>query len=247
MQANNQGPHRQGLQGAHSLRPKPPTVGECCQAVYTMHCNAQVYAVTRKPVWRRTLPSEDLATDLRVVLHQGMCELMDTKGLDEKELARLREEERQLAARQVTVDAVDHRNREFTFSAEYEMIFQTNGGWMVDVNITKDDHTTAHRVIVSKHMVESVDARGPKELVEKAFAVLLGQKDMQRRTEGLISPLTFPINYFTVSEVEQYYPEAFQKMFDKKLPGGFWHFSRVVDYSTPAPISSEDQRLEPSS
>jgi len=181
------------------------------------------------------------------LLQSGMCELMDTKGLDEKELARLREEERQLAARQVTVDAVDHRNREFTFSAEYEMIFQTNGGWMVDVNITKDDHTTAHRVIVSKHMVESVDARGPKELVEKAFAVLLGQKDMQRRTEGLISPLTFPINYFTVSEVEQYYPEAFQKMFDKKLPGGFWHFSRVVDYSTPAPISSEDQRLEPSS
>lgn len=65
------------------------------------------------------------------------------------------------------------------------------------------------------------------------FAFVIEQ-ETERHTEGLLLMTQFPINYFTVAEVDQRFPnfrEHFKKWTGKDLTGDkFWRFNRVADY-----------------
>eukprot|EP00899_Mesostigma_viride_P012731 jgi/Mesvir1/21459/Mv03915-RA.2 len=79
-----------------------------------------------------------------------------------------------------------------------------------------------------------------RALLEKTFAFLLSKR-VQRQTQGVILSGVFPINYFTVSEVEQWYEDEFAAMFEARRDGAGgstaalpWRFDRVHAYGSQA-------------
>lgn len=116
----------------------------------------------------------------------------------------------------------------------FDMFFtstvKTNGGYMFDVRVTANDRESTHRVIVGKDYYEGqgVDAEG---VIERVFSFLLA-KDVHRQTEGMLKSSDFPINYFAVSEVHQWFDD-FEDYFGDWLQRGpheFWRFNRTQDY-----------------
>lgn len=69
----------------------------------------------------------------------------------------------------------------------------------------------AHRVIVGKSYYEQYNI-APEAPVEACLALLLARK-MPRHSEGMLGTAEFPVNYFTVSEMEQWYDEEFAAQF----------------------------------
>lgn len=68
-------------------------------------------------------------------------------------------------------------------------------------------------------------------------------KKIVRQTEGLLTSETFPINYFAVSEVEQWFDD-FKMMFDgQELVGNYWCFNRLYDYG--AGLTDSNPELGP--
>ncbi len=63
-----------------------------------------------------------------------------------------------------------------------------------------------------KQYVEAVGLTSPDPAAEAAMAVLLAEKQ-PRHTEGVMPVGQFPVNYFTVSEVEQWWDEDFRQAF----------------------------------
>ena len=56
---------------------------------------------------------------------------------------------------------------------------------------------------------------------------------------GLLLSSQFPVNYFSISEVEQFYPafaDEYAKIGDRRLEGEgkFWRFNRIHDYANKA-------------
>lgn len=83
------------------------------------------------------------------------------------------------------------------------------------------------RVIIGKSYYEPYEV-APELPVEAALALILHLK-MPRHREGLLGTAEFPVNYFTIAEVEQWYPEDFAATFlhitGKELQDGqdfFW-------------------------
>jgi hypothetical protein len=90
-------------------------------------------------------------------------------------------------------------------------------------------------VIVGKSYYEPYGI-DPELAIECAFSLLL-QKKVERHTEGIIASSTFPVNYFTVSEMEQWYGEEFAAVFHRLTgqdlrdgDGTYWRFNRIHDY-----------------
>jgi hypothetical protein len=72
--------------------------------------------------------------------------------------------------------------------------------------------------------------------VEAALAFILHKK-MPRHSEGMLSSAEFPVNYFAVSEMEQWYEQEFATSFlhtcGKELQDGndfFWRMNKIHDY-----------------
>lgn len=121
------------------------------------------------------------------------------------------------------------------FDVTYEMKFKTNGGWMYDIVIIKDDSQTRHRVICGKWFPEAANM-AEDDFVETIMGFLLHKK-VPRHTEGLLEVDTFPINYFCVSEVAQRFNDL-NEWFSTELPDDFWRFNRIHAYGAsidPAP------------
>eukprot|EP00894_Picocystis_sp_ML_P000016 jgi/Pico_ML_1/50533/g1723.t1 len=75
-----------------------------------------------------------------------------------------------------------------------------------------------------------VEGLDEEALAKKAFAFLLYKK-VQRQTEGLMETTQFPINYFAISELEQWFPD-FRDVFEQQPTGDFWRFHRVHGYGS---------------
>jgi len=125
-----------------------------------------------------------------------------------------------------------YQEEETDFSVLFKQEILTNGGTMFDVVVSHDDEDTAHRIIVgddyyAPHGLEA------KEVVMLSFAFVIEQ-ELERQTEGLLIMTQFPINYFTVADLDQRFPEFrdhFQRWTGITLSGDkFWRFMRVEDY-----------------
>lgn len=86
------------------------------------------------------------------------------------------------------------------------------------------------RVIISKTYYEPYEIL-PEAAIEAAVSLLL-QLKMPRHNEGMMTPSEFPVNYFTIAEVEQWWPEEFAATFmhvtGKNLKSGdsyFWRYA----------------------
>lgn len=107
---------------------------------------------------------------------------------------------------------------------------------------------TLHRIIVGKDYYDPYSI-APETAVEAALSLLLGKK-LPRQTEGMLLSSQFPINYFSISEVEQWFGVEFQTCFEaaagadlKAGDDDFWRFNRVFDYGPMKQETSEQLRL----
>lgn len=111
----------------------------------------------------------------------------------------------------------------------------TNGGAMCDVVVQCDNRASTHRVIVGREYYEQYSITIEKVL-EACFALLLGVKET-RHTEGILGSNQFPVNYFSVSSLEQWYPDEFHEEFMRATGVSrrfdelkVWRFNKVKDY-----------------
>jgi hypothetical protein len=172
------------------------------------------------------------------LLERGRCDVLPSaaKSAEELQAAVALEEERKSNERHVSAVAVDGEQIEFDITFTFK--FKTNGGWMYDVSVSHQDKVTTHRILLGEKYCE-VTGLDPEVIVERTFAFLLSKKIL-RQTEGLLTSETFPINYFAVSEVEQWYDD-FKIMFDnQKLVGDYWRFNRIYDYGAGYSDSNPD-------
>lgn len=115
------------------------------------------------------------------------------------------------------------------------MKFPTKGGYIIDVKLSFDHMDTKHRVIVGKSYYEPYEL-AVEAPIEAALALMLHLK-MPRHSEGMLGSAEFPVNYFTISEMEQWYPDDFAASFlhitGKNLVDGqdfFWRMNKIHDY-----------------
>eukprot|EP00879_Flechtneria_rotunda_P004235 GHRR01004483.1.p1 GENE.GHRR01004483.1~~GHRR01004483.1.p1 ORF type:complete len:434 (+),score=139.37 GHRR01004483.1:216-1517(+) len=121
------------------------------------------------------------------------------------------------------------------FEVEYTSKFPTKGGYLVDVKLSFDHMVTKHRIIVGRSYYEpyGIPVEAP---IEAALALMLHRK-MSRHSEGMLASAEFPVNYFTISEMEQWFDEEFAASFlhttGKHLQDGqdfFWRMNKIHDY-----------------
>eukprot|EP00243_Klebsormidium_subtile_P004783 TRINITY_DN18939_c0_g1_i1.p1 TRINITY_DN18939_c0_g1~~TRINITY_DN18939_c0_g1_i1.p1 ORF type:complete len:432 (+),score=103.11 TRINITY_DN18939_c0_g1_i1:146-1441(+) len=175
------------------------------------------------------------------LLERGRCDILPSKQKSAEELQAAvdLEVERKSNERHVSAVAIDGEQIEFDIT--FTMKYKTNGGWMYDVSVSHQDRVTTHRVLLGQPMIDLTKLE-PEVIIERTFAYLLSKK-IARQTEGLLHSETFPINYFSVSEVEQWFDD-FKIMFDnQELVGNYWRFNRLYDYG--AGYSDSNPELGP--
>jgi len=67
------------------------------------------------------------------------------------------------------------------------------------------------RIIVGKSYYEQYDV--PVEAAVEASLALILAKKLPRHNEGMLGTAEFPVNYFTVSEMEQWFTDEFAAQF----------------------------------
>ena len=187
--------------------------------------------------------AEELAKQLLVKLRSRGCQeefLTDTDALARGEVVFLATDaltEAELAERKAAIEAMATATRccmteidgeAVPFDIFFGSSIQTNGGFMFDVRITCQEKETPHRVIVGRDYFEPQNL-DPEAVVEKVFAFLLSKK-VTRKTTGMLTSGQFPMNYFSVSEVQQFFPgfeEYCENLPERKL---LWGFNKTQDY-----------------
>ncbi|WIA16386.1 hypothetical protein OEZ86_007875 [Tetradesmus obliquus] len=121
------------------------------------------------------------------------------------------------------------------FVVEYKAKYPTKGGCFMDVKLSFDHMDTKHRIIIGKAYYEPYGLL-PEQAVEAALALLLHLK-MPRHRDGMLGTADFPVNYFTIGEVEQWFPEDFAATWlavtGKEMTDGqdfFWRMNKIHDY-----------------
>jgi hypothetical protein len=131
-----------------------------------------------------------------------------------------------------------------SFDLAFQRVYPTKGGHMIDCTVTFLDKETTHRVIIGKDYTEPLD-RSAEDAVQATFEFLLKRK-VPRQTEGILLSSEFTINYFSLSQVEQFYKNFAEEYANcqvgssnsdgdgnnKALPDEqrFWRFNRIHDY-----------------
>ncbi|GIL53949.1 hypothetical protein Vafri_9515 [Volvox africanus] len=179
------------------------------------------------------------------LLLEGQVDFLPARNLTEEELAAEREAEAaRMRGRRSCSAIVDGQER--VFHTSYLLKFPTNGGFMLDVSVLFDGRETQHRVIVGKAYYEPYGL-APEAAVEAGLALLLRAK-VARATEGILLSSQFPVNYFALGQVEQWYGDEFRQEFERitggvQLPDGnkdAWRFNRVHDYG-PMRVETAEQ------
>eukprot|EP00271_Cylindrocystis_brebissonii_P016482 TRINITY_DN4012_c0_g1_i2.p1 TRINITY_DN4012_c0_g1~~TRINITY_DN4012_c0_g1_i2.p1 ORF type:complete len:471 (+),score=118.13 TRINITY_DN4012_c0_g1_i2:152-1414(+) len=162
-----------------------------------------------------------------VLLEQGKCDVLPSQGQSAQELADQAEQDAEAAAasREVAIPAPSGEMVEFNIT--FISKFRTNGGWMFDLTINKDNKDTRHRVVVGRIYPEAAQMV-EEEFVTRTMAFLLHKK-VARHTEGLLAIDQFPSNYFSISEVAQKFDD-FKEWFTSELPETYWRFNKIHSY-----------------
>lgn len=173
---------------------------------------------------------EDFQPDA-ALMKDGQVDFLPAKAMTPEELEAQRKRVAELAKKTKVVEfEIDGG------TAQYELFFvhayPTNGGMMYDLTITYEEQETRHRIILGKEYYEQFGL-DPEHVVAMAFTFLL-QKKEPRHTEGLMLSSQFPINYFSISELDQVFPD-FQKLYTSQGmalggDGKFWRFNKLHDY-----------------
>ncbi|GFR47804.1 hypothetical protein Agub_g9580 [Astrephomene gubernaculifera] len=169
------------------------------------------------------------------LLQEGQVDFLPARSLTDTELAAEREAEAaRMRGRRSCSCLVDGQER--VFHTRYPLLFPTNGGVLADVSVLFDGRETHHRVIVGKQYYEPYGIP-PEAAVEAGLALLLRAK-VARSTDGLLLSSQFPVNYFALGQVEQWYGQEFRHEFER-VTGGVklqtdesdaWRFNRLYDY-----------------
>jgi hypothetical protein len=168
-------------------------------------------------------------------------DFLASKALTAEELT---EQQRRLeaAARRKKAGVVVLDGEEQEFTVVFAAVYDTRGGSMVDVSLTHDERETQHRIIVGKQFYEPYGV-GVEVVVMGVLQLVLAMK-LTRHTDGIILSSTFPVNYFSMTEMEQWFPDEFTAMLEAAVgqprqpseDGGAWRFNKLVDYR---PIGQE--------
>lgn len=169
--------------------------------------------------------TEEMVYDPKL-LEEGKCDILPTsQSQSDLDQSTGNEDEDDVKSKAVSIKIPSGGTMDYEIA--YEMKYKTNGGWMYDIAVTKDDTLTRHRVIVGSFLPESVNMP-EDEFLETVMGFLL-HKRIPRHTEGLIEPSTFPINYFAITQVCQFFKDL-DDWFPSKLPKDYWRFMRTELY-----------------
>lgn len=161
------------------------------------------------------------------LLEAGKCDVLPSEDQSGEELAQAEKELAEAAARRRMCKVKVPNGGEIVFEINVEDKWVTNGGWIYDILVSKDDKETVHRVVVGKIYPTAVNMN-EDDFLEKVMGFLL-YKRIPRHTEGLLTGDMFPINYFSVSEVSQQFTD-FQDWFKDELPDSYWRFNKIHSY-----------------
>lgn len=167
------------------------------------------------------------------LLLDGQVDFLPAAALDEAQIAARRAAAEE-AARITRIGKAIVDGQDKTFSVHYDMKLPTNNGFMMDVSVVYDNQETQHRIIIGKEYYEPEHVE-PEHVIEAALSLLM-EKKVPRHTEGLLLSSQFPSNYFSISEVEQWFGDDFNEVFERctgePLQDGakFWRFNRVHTY-----------------
>lgn len=151
------------------------------------------------------VPNPSLMTD-------GQVDFLPSDDLTPEQRAILIAQQAEAAASMRNAHTIiDGQERTFQVRVAHSMV--TKNGFLLDVLVSLDSRETKHRIIVGKQYIEGVGLTGPEPAAEAALSVLLMTKQ-SRHTDGIMGVGQFPVNYFTVSEVEQWWGPEFKQAFD---------------------------------
>ncbi|KAG0631205.1 hypothetical protein M758_1G235300 [Ceratodon purpureus] len=161
------------------------------------------------------------------LLEAGKCDVLSSEDQSSEELEQAEKTLAEAAARRRLCTVPIPKGGEIVFELCVEDKWKTNGGWIFDILVSKDDKETVHRVVVGKIYPDAV-SMNEDDFLEKVMGFLL-HKRIPRHTEGLLTGDMFPINYFSVSEVSQQFTD-FQDWFTDELPDSYWRFNKIHSY-----------------
>lgn len=173
------------------------------------------------------------------LIEQGLCDVLASEGQSEEELAAAAAQAEAAAKKTRAIVEKAPGGEDVDFNITFVNKIVTNGGWMFDILITKDDKETRHRVVCGRMFPDSVKLP-EDDLIIRVMAFLL-HKRIPRQTEGVLTSEQFGINYFAVSEVAQKFDD-FKTWFAEDLPETYWRFNRIHSYGN---ITAPTTPLQP--
>lgn len=162
------------------------------------------------------------------LLEQGQCDVLPSKALSAAEVAEAAAAAAQSSSLKKRAAVRSPGGEVVEFDITYDGKIKTNGGWMFDVHITKDEKETRHRVVMGKIYTDGV-GMVEEDFLERVFGFLLWKK-LPRQTEGVLAGGEFASNYFAVSEVAQSFDEFKEWFSEGALPESYWRFNRIHTY-----------------
>ncbi|CAI5952780.1 unnamed protein product [Closterium sp. NIES-65] len=181
---------------------------------------------------------EEMEYDPKLI-EEGKCDVLPSKSQSAEELAAAAAEQEASAARVVHISETAPSGEVIEFDLTMDAKIKTNGGWMYDLYVTKDDKETRHRIVLGRVYSEAVNL--PEDAVIARIIAFLLYKRIPRQTEGVLTSDQFPINYFAVSEVAQKFAELGEWFPGGDLPDNYWRFNRIHEYgNVTAPVSTQE-------
>lgn len=189
-------------------------------------CRQLLEALRSRGCKEEFVPNQEL-------LAEGQVDFLVAAAASEEELAARAAAVKALAkAKRTAITVVDGVQKKFDVT--YLRSFPTRGGYMMDVRVSYEQQESKHRIIVGKDYYEPHSIT-PEAVVEAALSLLLVKK-VPRQTEGLLMNSQFPSNYFSISELEQWFGEDFNEEFERSIgvhreeTEDYWRFNRVFGY-----------------
>jgi hypothetical protein len=89
----------------------------------------------------------------------------------------------------------------------------TNGGWMVDVQVNHQQQLSRHTVLLGKGLYEELvsgdaEKKKPETVIITVFRYLIERGVVLKNTQGVFDSSQFPINYFSVKQLFYFYPDC---------------------------------------
>ncbi|CAI5952118.1 unnamed protein product [Closterium sp. NIES-64] len=122
---------------------------------------------------------EEMEYDPKLI-EEGKCDVLPSKSQSAEELAAAAAEQEASAARVVHISETAPSGEVIEFDLTMDAKIKTNGGWMYDLYVTKDDKETRHRIVLGRVYSEAVNL--PEDaVIARIIAFLLDDKETRHR------------------------------------------------------------------